>query len=370
MTTSHPPEPENEATMSLRILSRGTSRRVTKGVAQFRSAHGDGAVMAPDVTRRNLLIGAAATGGALAIGGPASAMTAELNRGRQRPRFPGDPGKHRLYYGENVDGGDPTAREAYYKHCVGIYRSYWQPSQTASMIAVCFRDLAAGRVPFASTKVPGTWADVASGSQDGWLAGMMVGLSAVPGPVWLCLHHEPYDDQGVGRTAADYVGMYQRAYPLKPPNVALVPILQSAPFDTTVGGHADITPWYDPTVTDIVGFDTYNHWYPGGPNRWRDPQTVASFCDVLAQFGKPIALAEYGVRTDPDNPGKAAAWMSEFRHLLVGRGDVVAMSFFDSAQNVHDGGTPWTLDYGGETERLKAFKTQMRAARSAYLEHK
>lgn len=322
--------------------------------------------MATDVSRRSVLIGAAATGALALSGSPAQANQA-LRAQPRAARFPGDPGKHRLYYGENVDGGDPAAREAYYNHRVGVYRSYWQASQTASMIAVCNRDIQAGRLPFISTKLPATWAAVASGSQDAWLRGMLSGLATVPGPVWLCLHHEPYDDQGAGQSAADYVAMYKHTYPLKPANVAMVPIMQSAPFDTTVYGSADIRPWYDPSATDVVGIDSYNHWYPGGTNKWRDPATMALFFDVLAQFGKPIALAEYGVRTDPQNPGRSATWMTDFRNILVGRGDVVAMSFFDSAQNVFDGGTPWTLDYLGDTERLESFKAQLTAARSKYV---
>ena len=323
-------------------------------------------MMHTDVSRRSVLLGAAATG-ALALGG-APAFAAQAFGGQDPGRFPGDPGKHRLYYGENREGGDPIAREEYCDHRVGVYRSYWQPSQISSMIAVCNRDLDIGRLPFVSTKVPGTWADVASGKQDAWLGGLMDGLNSVRGPVWLCLHHEPFDDTGAGRQASDYVGMYQHAYPMKPANVAMVPILQSAPFDVTVYGKQDITPWYDPSVTDVVGIDSYNHWYAGGTNKWRDPQTMALFFDVLAtKFGKPIALAEYGVRTDPANPGKAADWMSEFRNVLVGRGDVVAMSFFDSGQNVFDGGPSWALDAGGETERLDAFKNLLTAARSTYL---
>lgn len=336
-----------------------------EGVRGAGRPKGIGQVTAGDVSRRSVLIGAAAAGGLALVGEPALATRA-MTRHRH-PRFPGDPGRHRLYYGENREGGDSAQREQYFGHPVGIYRSYWQASQTASMIAVCYRDLAVGRLPFPSTKLPATWAEVASGSQDAWLRGMLNGLAAVPGPVWLCLHHEPYDDQGAGQTVADYVAMYRHVYPLKPANVAMVPILQSAPFDTTVYGHADITPWYDPSVTDVVGIDSYNHWYPGGTNRWRDPATMALFFDVLAKFGKPIALAEYGVRTDPANPGRSATWMRDFRNILIGRGDVVAMSFFDSGQNVFDGGTSWALDAGGETERLHAFKTQLTAARSAFL---
>lgn len=321
--------------------------------------------MAVEVSRRAVLAGAALSGMSV-FGSPALGADQEQRQGQ--PRFPGDPGKHKLYYGESRQGGDPADREAYCGHRLGIYRSYWQASQTASMVAVCKRDTTAGRLPFASTKLPATWADVASGRQNKWLHATMDGLATVPGPVWLCLHHEPYDDQGLGQSPHDYVAMYRRAYAVKPSNVAMVPILQAAPFDSTVNGHADITPWYDASVTDVVGIDTYNHWYPGGTNKWRNPATVASFFDVLAStYGKPIALAEHGVRTDPADVGKAAQWMSDLQALLVGRGDVVAMSVFDSGQNVNDGGTDWSLDYNGDTERLDSFKALLRAPGSTYV---
>ncbi len=282
-------------------------------------------------------------------------------------RFPGDPGVGNLYFGLNTDGGDPAQREAEFGHRVGVYRSYWQASQVPELVATAARDLDAGRLPFVSTKLPGTWADVAAGKYDGWLADLMKRLGDLPGPVWLCLHHEPYDDQGPGQTPADYADMYRHAALFKPSNVALAPILQLAPFDPTVGGSADIRPWYALDAIDIVGVDTYNHWYEGGDNKWRDPSVMTEYWDTLDKLGKPIALAEYGVRSDPVDPLRAAQWMRDWQQLLVARGDTVAMSFFDSNQNVNDGGTPWTLDAGGNVERFDAFKNLLTAPGSFYL---
>lgn len=286
------------------------------------------------------------------------------------PRFPGDPGEHFLYVGENRDGGDPATREAYFEHQVGCYRSYFQPDEVQAIFTRAARDLDAGRFPAISTKCPGTWASVADGTHDTWLRSLMGGIAAAAlgRPVALCLHHEPADDVGAGQQPEDYRDMYRHLYEdFKISNILITPILQSAPFDPTVGGHGDITAWYDPAAMDLCGIDTYNHWYPGGTNKWREPDVVAGFFDQLTQFGKPIVLAEYGVRTDPAQPGRAATWLRTFHDLCVARGDVIAMSFFDSAQNVFDGGTPWTLDYAGDQERLDAFKGLLTAAGSAYL---
>lgn len=282
-------------------------------------------------------------------------------------RFPGDPGTKKTLFGLNTDGGNPATRETFFGKAVGVYRSYWQANQIDSAVAVAVRDITAGRVPVMSFKVPGLWAAMASGVWDSWFTDLFTKLSTVGGPVWVCFHHEPFDDRtGYGDscgTAADYTAMYRRAYPFKPANVAIVPILQSAPFDPSVYGHQDILPWYDVNACDIVGIDAYNHWSPPNVNRWRDVSEFNDFFDTLkAKFNKPIALCEWGVRTDPATPGKAAGWMANLRAVLCARGDVVAMSFFDSSQHVDDGGNPWTLDYDGDTERLDQFKTILSGA--------
>lgn len=291
------------------------------------------------------------------------------------PRFAGDPGPGQLYYGESREGGDPTDRELYAGHVVGTFRSYFDAGQVQYSFERVARDLSLGRLPLISYKLPGPWANVAAGIHDTWLRSILGGLAGMDGPVWLCLHHEPWDDQGDGCTPTDYRAMYQHVWPMLPANVALVPILQSGPFDPAGQqfSGAVLTDWIDPAACHVIGYDIYNHWHdearaPGHFWHWRDVPAMLAFSDTVAAAfpGLPHAICEYGTRVDPTSPGKAAAWMTDYRAGLLARGDVVAMSLFDSGLNVNDGGTPWTLDDNGDTERLTAFAQLLTATGSAF----
>jgi hypothetical protein len=284
-------------------------------------------------------------------------------------RFPGDPGRGNLYYGLNTSGGDPSGREAFFGHRVGCYRSYFRADQADYLVAIAKRDLAARRQPMVSIGNPGTWADVAAGKYDAsWLQPLMTKLATVPGPVWLCIHHEPYFDIGPGRDDVTYRAMYRRAARYKPDNVALMPIVGLVSYDKTEhGNQTHIEKWYALDVIDIVGADTYNHWWDGSQFwEWRSAATTLAFFNELAKMGKPIALNEYGTRTVPSQPGKAAAWMTQALDILVKRGDVVAMSYFDWPGQVNDGGPPWALDWNGNKERLYAFKKLLTAPGSVF----
>jgi hypothetical protein len=315
----------------------------------------------PIFSRRSLLVGSAVAGLGLAgLRTPAMALDA---------RFPGDPGIGKLYYGLNTAGGDPSGREAFFGHRVGCYRSYFRADQADYMVAICKRDLAAGRQPMVSIANPGTWDAVSKGTYDAsWLRPLMSKLATVPGPVWLCIHHEPYFDIGPGQDDATYRAMYRHAAIYKPSNVAFMPILGLVSYDKTEhGSQTNIAKWYALDVIDIVGADTYNHWWKGSRYWvWRSAATTFAFFDELAKMGKPIALNEYGTRTDPNQPGRAATWMAQAHDLLVKRGDVVAMSYFDWPGKVDDGGPPWQLDYAGNRERLYAFKRQLTAPGSVF----
>ena len=280
-------------------------------------------------------------------------------------RFPGDPGLGNMYVGESIGGGDPSSREKQWSATVGAYRSYFQWNQNQAIADRAKRDLDAGRLPYISfhSAGAGSWADITKGNQDAVLKDLLSKLGALNGPVWLCMDHEPVDDTQRG-TAADFGAANKRIMGMLPKNVALVPTLQTAPFDPTVGGGQNIAPWYPDGSYTFVGLDTYNHRYyvPTPGNKYRDPTTVLSVLDLVRkQLNKPdvpIAIAEFGTRTDPANPGKAAQWLKDFAAQAKTK-NVPAIAYFDSALNVNDRGTPWTLDFAGDgtdgKERVNAY---------------
>jgi hypothetical protein len=316
----------------------------------------------PNPSRRTVLMGTVA-GAAGLLRRPV------LGAGRRTARFPGDPGRGLLYYGSHTDYNDPAPREARYGHRVGVSRLFYDYFEIDVLVTAAARDLLAGRQPYVSIYNPGTWQEVAAGIYDDWLDSLLGGLAAVPGPVWLCVYHEPDAGLGYGNTRASYRRMYRRVAARRPANVALAPIVGLYWHDPSMGGggsRADT--WYALDVVDIVGCDTYNHWAPDNPGgaRYRSATLCAEYFDVLAEMGKPIALAEYGTRTDPYHPGRADWWMTRFHDILLARGDVVCMSFFDYSLRGHP--TPYLLDWQGDTERLDAFNRLLVAPGSVFRE--
>lgn len=268
-----------------------------------------------------------------------------------QPRFAGDPAcAGKMYYGASVQGGDPTAFESSLGRKLSVFRSYFSPNDAPSKLANrATNDLQNGRIPLMSTKVPSNdWAGVGAGNHDAWLLGIINALAQVQGPVWLALHHEPRGDGN----PADWVKMQQRARTLidaNSTNIALVGILNGYSF---LANNPDADGYNHPVGTGVhvMGFDSYCQWSPTEGGTWRPADVVLSPGVMIAQWGYPTLVGEYGVRTDPANPGKAAQWMEDAYNFAYSNG-FVAISYFNSGANSPDG--TWELD----GERLNAFKT-------------
>jgi hypothetical protein len=266
-------------------------------------------------------------------------------------RFAGDPGcASKIYYGASVEGGAPKTFETQLGTTLSVYRSYFKPDDTpASFANRANDDLANRRLPLMSTKVPNNdWAGVGAGKYDTWLLPIIKALAAVPGPVWLSLHHEPRSDGA----PADWVKMQQRARQLidaNSKNIALVGILNGFSFLQKV---PDADEYNHPVGSGVhvMGFDSYCQWSPTAGGTWREPNVVFSPGVSIAGWGYPTLVGEYGVRTDPANPGKAAQWLKD-AWSFASSNKFVAISYFNSGANSPDG--TWEL----EGERLTAFKS-------------
>lgn len=264
-------------------------------------------------------------------------------------RFPGDPGcSGKLYYGAAVEGGQPSKLEGQTGKGITVFRSYFSGDDAASkFVTRANDDVSHGRIPLMSTKLPGTWAQMAAGTYDAWLLERIKALAAVPGPVWLCLHHEPTGDGA----AADWVKMQQHARKLidaNSKNIALVGILNGYPFTTKTPEVQNAYNHPVGTGVHVMGFDSYNPWSPTNGKQWQTVDHVLGPATIIQSWGYPTLVGEYGVRSDPKSPGKAAQWMADAYTYAVAH-DFVALSYFDSGQNSPDG--TWALD--GET--LPAF---------------
>ncbi|MGH3447558.1 MAG: hypothetical protein ACRDP4_08030 [Nocardioidaceae bacterium] len=279
--------------------------------------------------------------------------------------YPGDPGTGVLYYGSCLDGGesgvlgfenDTFADDGLGGRTLGIYRGFYQSGQVAAAGSHAADCIAHNRLPLMSFKVPGNnWAAVGAGSQDSWLESIATAMSSAAGPVWICLHHEPYNDGA----PADYRAMYARAGPILhgASNVAVVPILNSWIF-LNPNEQTPVTDWDVSTVADVVSVDCY-------PNEIQSMSDLERRYDPvfnqIAQYGKPMALSEYASRTTTQGT-YAVPYMSDIYTYCLGRGDVVAMMYFNSTQNVGGGG-PMTLTGG----TLAAFTTNLDKATSVHL---
>lgn len=276
------------------------------------------------------------------------------------PGFPGDPScSGTMYYGASTEGGDPTALEQELGHPLVLFRSYMDGDDAASkFVSRASDDLANGRLPLISTKLPGSWAEVAAGAHDGWLIERIDGLAALPGPVWLCLHHEPTHDG----PPEDWIAMQQHARTLidaHSTNIALVGILNGWDFQEN-DPHPEV--WNHPpgTGVHVMGFDSYNGWSETNGIDWKTVEYTFSPGVTIAGWGYPTVVGEHGVRTDPADPGKAAQWMRDAYDFAHANG-FAGLSYFDSGANSPDG--TWALD----EERLPVFRELVARPETAHL---
>jgi hypothetical protein len=157
-------------------------------------------------------------------------------------------------YGSNTD---PASFETSIGHTLGIRRTYWTASQVDSAVKAAAGDLADGRIPWISFKLPHSWEAMASGSGDAWAKDLATKLAALPGPVWIAFHHEP---EGDGDITA-WTAMQARLAPIvrtTAPNVAYTIVLTG--WHQLYGDaqyHLDAL-WPKNTKVDIAGFDVYN----------------------------------------------------------------------------------------------------------------
>jgi hypothetical protein len=144
---------------------------------------------------------------------------------------------------------------------VDARRIFGDLGSPASAINTATSEVAAGRMPIVSFKVPNNdWAGVAAGTYDAQLRDVTARLAALPGPVFVTLHHEPSGDG----TSASYAAMMAHALPIlgAPVNVSAGPIVNGFWWSNGNQGltDAEIAQWLPASVlavSETVAADTY-----------------------------------------------------------------------------------------------------------------
>ena len=260
-------------------------------------------------------------------------------------RFPGDPGPGLIRWGSSFEGSDADAAAWQGGALAGQpYRYYEAGGDSATSVVTRAGAVAdMGMIPFPSLKLPGSWASVAAGDHDEWLADIAAGLAMASKPVWLTLHHEPLGDGD----PADYRAMYAHAVPLMREhaggNVAFGPVFNGFAYETRT--QEQLAFHVDWPLVDFFGFDLYNAWPAGS---WREFRDRASFVLPHIPEGMPWIVGEFGCREDPSDPARGALWLHDAHTFAVDNG-AAAMCYFNSGRNSPDG--PWILS----GERLAAW---------------
>jgi hypothetical protein len=181
------------------------------------------------------------------------------------------------------------------------------------------------------TKVCYPWANVASGTYDGYLQAWVDQLKSFDYPnTIITFHHEPSvtgnPTQPHCGTAADYVAAYNHVHAYFRGHGITYPFVWTMMASTFTQGTATA---YEPKNYDIVGTDGFNL-----PSRqsgaWRTAAQIFSGAATFADHrGKPLLIGEIGTVEDPADSLHKAHWYSDAINTFTGFGNVVGIEWTD-----------------------------------------
>jgi beta-mannanase len=217
---------------------------------------------------------------------------------------------------------------------VHVYHQWSQPFPTASERALA----AEGRLLLINWKSPGSWPAVANGSQDAQITATANRLKSFGGKLFLAFHHEPENDIPGAGQPADYAKAFRRVVDIFN-RVGADNVLFVWNMMGFVGGHGDIYPTLYPgdAYVDWIAYDPYN-WYgcKAGHKDRSFAEITKPFYDWTAAHapGKPLMLAEYGLREQPAGAPSKAEWLRDsLVQLKTTRTRIKALVYFNNLHN-------------------------------------
>ena len=288
------------------------------------------------------------------------------------PAFAGDVAPGKVRWGSSIGGnGDPVARHgAELANRMGVRRTFWDMNKTSSLVATAKADLAAGRLPWVSVKLNGNWKSNGDGVYDAQMTKLLTELSALNGPVWFTVHHEPeggasvpgVDDPG---GAKEWIRVQENTSKLlkqlraqgKANNIGFASILMGWTWDSRSGRNpAD---WFKAGIWDFAGIDAYGEGE--GTTPYMQTNGMAAARLFYGARGLKVAVGEWGIRNQNHQETTAgeiptaqeqadalnrfnSAYTGALGSATDGKGaQVIGLSYFDSSLNSPSGS--WELTY-------------------------
>lgn len=250
---------------------------------------------------------------------------------------------------------DPSGLESTVGRRLAVHRTYYTGSGVSSAVTMAKNDLAAGRLPWISFKLPYSWSDMVAGRGDAWARDLASRFAALKGPVWVAFHHEPETDGDI----QVWRKMQERLVPIiryGAPNVAFTVILTGwhELYGETQYRLANI--WPRGVKIDVAGFDVYQKY-----GVVKNGVKTTSWTDFANSYYKPLsawaasnntrwALGETGITNEGAEvkPG----WINQAVDQMTTYGGI-AFSYFDSSLNSV---APWTL---GTQTKVNSYKDSL-----------
>jgi hypothetical protein len=234
-------------------------------------------------------------------------------------------------YGSNTD---PAAMETDMGARLGVHRTYFTASQVSSGVSMASKDIAAGRLPWISFKLPYSWDGMVAGQGDAWTKDVATRLAALPGPVWLAFHHESEGDGDI----QVWRQMQERLAPIvrsTAPNTAFTVVLTG--WNELYGdAQFRLENIWPRTTVDVAGFDVYNKYgvVTNGVMNTTGTNLKTAYFEPLSAWaaskGVAWGIAETGF-TDAAAV-KYPHWIRDTYQALIGL-DGVAFTYFNTTLN-------------------------------------
>ncbi|MEO9326231.1 carbohydrate binding domain-containing protein [Nocardioides sp. C4-1] len=232
---------------------------------------------------------------------------------------------------------DPATLESQLGRRLGVRRTFWTGTQVDKAVSVAAGDVARGRLPWISFKLPHSWESMSAGAGDAWARDLATKLARIDGPVWVAFHHEPEGDGDIQawRTMQERLAPIVRS---TAPNVAYTVVLTGWNQFYGDSRYSLAQLWPRGVKIDIAGFDLYNEYgvTKNGKKdlRWPDfdAQYYARIQAWAAQQGVAWGVAETAY-TDEAHAADPSWIQTSYRQLLARGG--VAMAYFDTELNAY-----------------------------------